>query len=303
MPTYPIARYRFVFEVQTGMRLPDFAGSMLRGAFGNALRRTACMTREKDCKGCPLYRTCPYTAIFETPAPDSHGLQKFSQIPNPYVIEPPAWGGRLYQPGEKLEFHMVLTGAAINQLALIVFAWQRAFRHEVGHGTAEMVDVLYCGENGDESVWDGQRLQSHAAGLQLAEMAPGPVFLQIKTPLRLQDNGKPLRPDSLTARDLLVAAMRRISLMLEFHAGLPPQHDFHERAAEAATVMGRHDLQWLDWTRYSSRQKQEMQLGGVVGTWQLDHVPSDFRTWLQLGQWLHLGKNATFGLGHYQIAA
>jgi hypothetical protein len=68
----PLARYRFTFRMEEELRLPEFAGSLLRGQFGASLRRTACMTGAPVCPGCPLYRTCPYPAIFETPAPEQH---------------------------------------------------------------------------------------------------------------------------------------------------------------------------------------------------------------------------------------
>lgn len=50
----PLARYRLDFTVETPLNLPAFAGSTLRGAFGGALRASACMTRQKTCDGCPL---------------------------------------------------------------------------------------------------------------------------------------------------------------------------------------------------------------------------------------------------------
>jgi hypothetical protein len=65
----PVARYRFIFSMQDELRLPEFSGSLLRGQFGASLRRVACMTGLPECPGCPLYRTCPYPAIFETPPP------------------------------------------------------------------------------------------------------------------------------------------------------------------------------------------------------------------------------------------
>jgi hypothetical protein len=36
--SFPLARYRFEWQAATPIRLPDYAGSMLRGAFGHALR-------------------------------------------------------------------------------------------------------------------------------------------------------------------------------------------------------------------------------------------------------------------------
>jgi CRISPR-associated endoribonuclease Cas6 len=60
-------------------------------------------------------------------------------------------------------------------------------------------------------------------------------------------------------------------------------------------------LHWRDWTRYSSRQQQEMSLGGVVGTWNLYNLPPALWPALWLGQWLYAGKNTTFGLGQYRL--
>jgi hypothetical protein len=49
-----------------------------------------------------------------------------------------------------------------------------------------------------------------------------------------------------------------------------------------------------------------MTLGGVLGQWHL-HGPTEALAaawpWLWLGQWLHVGKNATFGLGGYALSA
>ena len=55
--TLPMVRYRIAFEVTEPVHLPEYSGSTIRGAFGGALRRVACMTRQKDCKACPLYRS------------------------------------------------------------------------------------------------------------------------------------------------------------------------------------------------------------------------------------------------------
>ena len=72
----------------------------------------------------------------------------------------------------------------------------------------------------------------------------------------------------------------------------------------AHELTAQRDLRWHDWTRYSSRQQQEMTLGGVLGQWTLNgssETLTTLRPWLWLGQWLHAGKNATFGLGGYTL--
>ena len=65
----PIARYRFSARVVDALALPPYAGSLLRGQFGAALRHLACMTRQPSCIGCPLRDTCPYPRIFEANRP------------------------------------------------------------------------------------------------------------------------------------------------------------------------------------------------------------------------------------------
>jgi len=311
LPTpFPLARYRFEAEVETPLHLPEYAGSALRGAFGNALRRTACMTREKECKPCPLYRSCPYPAIFQPPPPAEHTLQKFSEIPAPFVVEPPPWGERDYAPGERLEFHLVLAGRALAQLPLIVFAWQRALKHGIGRGdgVARLLQVKCVDQPaGDQLVYDEKvgQLADHNAVLPplpttLADTAC--LALHITTPLRIQHEGRPLRPADINPRAFLMALTRRIALISEFHIGQRLELDFHDLGLCAASVESDKELTWCDWTRYSSRQKQEMVLGGCVGQWTLRGELAPFLPFLHVGCWLHAGKNASFGLGRYSIA-
>ncbi|MCX8005817.1 MAG: CRISPR system precrRNA processing endoribonuclease RAMP protein Cas6, partial [Burkholderiaceae bacterium] len=303
----PLARYRLEVRLREALCLPDYAGSLLRGQFGAALRRTACITKAKTCDGCPLLRTCPYPAIFETPAPATHPLQKFSAVPNPYVIEPPPRGLRRVAAGDLLRFEMVLVGQALERLPLIVYAWQRALANGLGRQrvVGELVDVSVERDGTFYSVWDagGARLLPHETGLTVpAFPAVQHITLELLTPLRLQDNGRPLRPADLTARKLVTALLRRAGLLFEFHAGTPglgAQAPALARAAEA--LADERALRWHDWTRYSSRQKQEMTLGGVVGSWTLRGELAPLLPWLWLGQWLHVGKNATMGLGRYRL--
>lgn len=312
MPTQiPIARYRFHFKVKSDLKLPDYAGSTLRGAFGGALRYVSCMTKQLTCAGCPLIPTCPYTRIFETYPSGEHQLQKFSQLPNPYVIEPPSWGEKNYAPNEWLSFDMVLIGQAISQLPIIVFAWQRAFARGVGKhdGTAELMAVELINEQNEPLLvyapQDGiSQVQPHTAELQLPKwQETNHVSLKIQTPLRLQDNGHALSAQKITTAKLLNALVRRTYLLLEVHCSyyaLPDRDYFHALNLKARNIdIDVSQLSWQDWTRYSSRQQQRMILGGVVGDLFLAGDLMSFMPYIWLGQWLHIGKNATFGLGKY----
>jgi hypothetical protein len=108
-------------------------------------------------------------------------------------------------------------------------------------------------------------------------------------------------------RALVAAVARRVALVLEFHAQQPHWGaQVPATVAQAQTLTDTRQLHWFDWVRYSSRQQQEMTLGGVLGTWALLGHPEALAAawpWLWLGQWLHVGKNATMGMGGYTLSA
>lgn len=306
--TFPLARYRFEWRVTRPMRMPDYAGSMLRGAFGHALRKLACMTKQKECDGCALLASCPYPSIFAPVPPATHALQKFSQIPVPYIIEPPAWGASQLAEGELFSFHIVLVGRAMKELPLIILAWRRALARGVGpgDGSAQLVQVLHCGHAQVTKIHNPElgTINPHAQEISISTVgaAPEHVSLDFSTPLRLQHNGHALAPHKLDARTLLMALVRRCNLLSEFHTDGPLVSDFSLLLQACSAVHDEKHLVWRDWTRYSSRQQQKMALGGVVGQWQLDGNLTPFLPFLHLGQWLHVGKEAAFGLGQYTLA-
>lgn len=299
------ARYRFQFKVTTPIALPGYAGSTIRGVFGRALRRLSCITHESDCKHCPLYRSCVYTNLFETPAPEEHSLQKFSQVPNPFIIEAPICQVRFYQPGDCLTFSVVLIGHAIRQLPLVIFALKKGFEYNIAHGTAMLQKVDHINTKGkaiciyhaeDRSIVEHETFITCPSFSHVDE-----INLRFETHLRLQKNGVVLGAKEINPHAFLNALVRRIALLSEFHMKKPLSLDFSKLSALAETVQWEKDFQWRDWQRYSSRQKRTMHLGGLLGQCRFKKLPSEFLPFLYLGQWFHMGKNATFGLGKFQI--
>ncbi len=306
----PLARYRFHWTAITPVRFPDWAGSVLRGGFGHALRQLACMTRQTECKGCPLLLTCPYPAIFAPPRVE-HALQRFSQPPAPYLFEPAGWGDRCVRVGETWHFDMVLLGRALHELPLIRAAWQRAAERGLGPGggQSEIAAIDYLAPDGtNQRILHGPReaIDEHtilapADVLPVGCEDPQAITLHFLTPLRLQDNGRVVPQGQLDAVRLLMSLVRRLSLLAEFHGSGAPGWDFTLLKQSAAKIDSQTELKWLDWTRYSSRQRQTMQLGGVTGRWTLQGDLAPFLPALHLGQWVHVGKETVFGLGRYTL--
>lgn len=304
---FPAARYRFEFQVCTPIVLHDYGGSALRGAFGHALRHIACITQAPDCKACALHRTCAYPEVFETPPPLDYTRRQYSNIPNPFVIEPPPWGARTFAPGTSFEFAMILIGPALRHLPLIVMALKRAFAGGIAKnaGTAQLSRVWLDGA--PDPIMDGPngRLREHSQQLAITTASPviEKVSIEFQTPLRLQREGEVLGAGEVTARDLLMALLRRVANVTEMHLHESLDVDFPAMNRAATAIESRKELEWRSWTRYSQRQRREMQFSGLVGRWTLQGDLNPFWPLLYLGQWLHVGKNTTFGLGRYAIVS
>ena len=53
--------------------------------------------------------------------------------------------------------------------------------------------------------------------------------------------------------------------------------------------------------RWSNRQQRHTPLAGIVGEAVLDGPLAPFQALLHLGQWLHAGGKASFGLGQFRV--
>ena len=86
------------------------------------------------------------------------------------------------------------------------------------------------------------------------------------------------------------------------HGPTAPQQDFAALVKQASAVTAyAPDTRWMSWGRYSQRQQREMHFSGLVGSIRLEGDLMPFAPLLHLGQWLHLGKKATFGMGAYAL--
>ena len=301
---FPVARYRLDFVAERPIHLPEYAGSALRGVFGHALREAACVTGQPECAPCALRRTCAYPEIFETPPP-AQARRVYSDIPHPYVVEPPPWGEQDCPAGSTLRVGLVLVGPALRRLPLLLLAWRHALGRGLGpaEGTAALQRVWAEGEAEPVLADMRGRLRDHAAQIALppADDAPPEVTLEFTTPLRIKRDGHPLGVGRLAPQDLLMALVRRAADVSELHLGQPTGWDFAALRHAAGRVEGDKQLAWHDWTRYSSRQQRAMTLGGAMGRWTLRGDLRPFWPLLHLGQWLHVGSKTTFGLGRYLI--
>ena len=124
LPSIDYLRLRFHLKALNDCDLPSWKGSLIRGAFGHALKRTVCtMHKGQICASCMLRDQCAYTRMFETfiASESPQFVTGLDPSLRPFIFE-------LYDqyksdnPGDILWFKLILIDSASDGVPYIVFA-------------------------------------------------------------------------------------------------------------------------------------------------------------------------------------
>ena len=306
----PLIRLRVAMQALDPIHLPPFAGSAWRGLLGHGLRQAACVTRARDCDGCLLQAHCVYPRVFEPLPPPGEDGRRFAAPPRPYLLNIDPQAGRDHAAGETLTLGITLLGEAIRQVPYLIHALQLAGQRGLGREQGRFA-VVGLDQEAAPGSDDWRSVYSAAEGryapLPLAATAlpgvPERVQVRLLTPLRLKRHGHLTGPERFTPEDFLFNLVGRLRLLASHHGGNPEPLDWPRFYPSAQSLVLSHArLHWHEWTRYSSRQSTAMELGGLLGTFELSG-PGLAALWPLLwhGQWVHAGKSTTFGLGAYRL--
>jgi CRISPR-associated endoribonuclease Cas6 len=311
-----LAKYRFTLRTKETLILPAYKGSTLRGGFGSVFHKIICVNKNKDCSNCPLRNKCIYSYIFETsPPPDSPYLSKYKSIPRPFILEPPLEEKRKYEEGDILYFNLILIGRAIDYLPYFIFAFQQLGETGLGKEKAryELIKVEFVKESSGSppemrTIYESRNrtLKEVNARIDISyifsSLRPFGNFLTLRfiTPIRIKYQGSYTSHPEFHV--ILRSLLRRLSSLLYFHCGEELEVDYREMIKEAERIETLDaDIDWIDWERYSGRQEQRMKLGGFIGRVTYHGNLDKFFPFLKIGEYIHLGKAAVFGLGKYEI--
>lgn len=307
-----VGRYRFRWVSEVDGRLPQFLGPTLRGGLGYTLRRMVCVTRLPDCASCLLRYRCAYPVLFQPFASKAASQGgRYERMPVPFILRVPfgpSWSPQR-RAGDILEFELVLVGRANLDLPYYVLALMdlgkmglgptrhRLRLEAVDAWTAEGFVPLYRSEDAV--------LRADPPLLQLDQLlnslptAAGPLLgVRFLSPVRLDLQGDLVYP--VTFGQLVRALLERLRALAACYGGLDLPEVSLEQAAQVRTATDR--TRWVDLTRYSTRQRTHMQIGGAVGTVFYEGADfSPFAGLLAAGEWLGVGKLTSMGLGRMEV--
>jgi CRISPR/Cas system endoribonuclease Cas6 (RAMP superfamily) len=319
----PIGLFRFRIAPQQPLFVPALNKSnMLRGGFGHAFRRLCCIPQCKDTRSCPLAASCPYKAVFEPSPPlGAESLSKNQDIPRPFVFRAPQSRQTRYERGEPFEFEVVLIGHALDFLPYFVMSFRELAAGGIGLNRAkcnlERVEQVRFGldaagsrDCGTEVVYsaadqlfrstEATRAEEVIKGRFEGRISSQRVTIRFVTPTFLRADGEVIRRPEF---DHIFKRLRdRVNALSTFFGNGPLQVDFLDlgtRSENVRTVVC--DVNWAERFRTSSKTRQRHELSGFIGEAVYEGELDEFLPWLALGEFVHVGKHAAWGLGHYQL--
>lgn len=285
--------------------LPPFAGSTIRGSLGMALLKISCVLKHQRCNECVLAQRCTYTYIFETPLyGDVEDRKRFPNAPHPFVLDIGVYNTEdsyVVEKGEKFSFGFKLIGNGVDYLPHFLTALSIMGEMGIGKGRGkfEVEEVL----SGGKRIYDGTTLHwpeeyfTLERATEEARSLPGDrVSISFVTPMRLL-----FRKNFVTVPEfhiIIGSLIQRIENLRRFHCGAEVPIFGKELIEKARSVeITENTTEWADWERYSHRKKRRMKLGGIVGSVSYEGDLSCFLPLIILGEWIHVGKGTSFGLG------
>lgn len=308
---FTFAQFQFDLEAVESLEFPAYKGSTLRGAFGTTFKKVVCALRTRTCADCLLNERCVYSYIFETPSPANRpDREQYNPAPHPFVILPPLDKKTCYAPGETISFTLTLIGKALDYVPYFIYTFHELGESGIGRarGRFKLQRVLRMNGAEHRLVYDGEgKILTGAyeatSWQTIVEKHPHTrpaVTLRFLTPVRIR-----LKDDLVLDLDFPIffkSLVRRIEALASFHCGGTPESTIKDLIRKSAAIQTQQRaLTWYDWERYSNRQETKMKLGGFVGDITFAGDLGPFMPYMLLGEYIHVGKGTSFGLGKYEI--
>lgn len=330
------SKYRFNLIAEDDIFLPEYKGSTFRGVFGHYLKKTLCLHKRmnQNCNDCIIKTKCAYLYLFETPPlEDFNHSKKFNDYPRPYILVPPLSHDRLFKQGEEFFFEMVLIGEANQYLPYIIYVFEEiakaGFKKDNGKFFIKNVETL--DSSGMETeIYKDKILNNSEAKITFNDFtneykSPYPPLIKGEIDLPVGKQEKIIKnsvneikitfetPARIEIKDHLVNTpipfnllinnlLNRINLLNCLHCKGEYMEDLGELIRQAENIsIDSANITWHEIERFSNRKKMKMFQGGIMGEIVYKGDIKDFIPILLVGEFIHIGKFTTLGLGKYRV--
>jgi hypothetical protein len=312
-------------EAITPLALDPYCGSAFRGAFFRSIWGRFCTNREAPtCEECPLLSACPVASLV---APLREESPRGRNMPRPYIIVPPYKESGRYERGERLTFGFTLIGNAAKLYPYVIRTFQEMEQNNIGHPLHELnerrgkiclqaISAFHPITGEKRLLWQrGEKrpevprlsVTSDDIAVRADQLPRDHITIHFVSPTRLKADERVQRRPTFST---LVArlAQRLEQIQQEYGDGVVDERIVPDKAwylslkEKAAHICTEQDeTTWVEVSSYSTRQKQVMPIGGIIGKVSFAGDLKPFLELLVWGEILRVGKNIVKGGGAYRL--
>lgn len=263
--------HRLDIIVETSDSLPTHGGSMIRGAFGPALKRTVCINPAFECKGCFESSECLFFDFYEKQ--NSYHSYRFDVDLSP----------------NRFEFSLYIFNNSASKLPYILAALEMMLT-KIGLSAGRKRYDDFTIDCDGIRIYEKGRFYLDFIKLQKFSHTPlsDTFTLQFLTPLRMKDRNEFLKSAPSLEQILHSIHLRYEALSGRGRSPLGYEPSYHQTFART---------RFLDLGRYSRRQETKLKIGGIVGEMGYSGVDERSCKLLRLGELIGVGKQTVFGMG------
>lgn len=306
--TYEALKIRIKIKAKKSGIMPKYSGSLWRGMIGKGLHHFSCINKKEDCTNCSYMKGCAYGTVFqplsELFSPNLSGMMRY--LPPPLIVEAPYFQEEKWLAGEECTVKLIVYGLGFHYLHYIIESFFQLAEVGVGKNRIpfEIISIhqeMYKG-NLKELLFTNQINYDLIEQEKITfcnEKDIEKVTIFVDTPLRLQKGGEIL--DSIDLESFLTGCYRRVSILYEMkNEQLPFREEDLCKSLEEIRLMNPR-IYWENWNRFSSKKRTVMNLGGLLGAFQLEGNLQQILPLLKFASYFHIGKQTVFGLGKFTL--
>jgi CRISPR-associated endoribonuclease Cas6 len=265
--------------------------------------RHAAGCKQPVCSQCTRARECTYHRIFsQFLSAEPAALKRYQKPSFPFVFDIPVLPP-LPNAGHTVELGLTLAGIAVNhideQLAAILGMLADPWLLKRINVSLVMIESSGYGDTGsmvmepESDIDTGRVMTLSLLGLKEMSVLPADAAtVTILTPLRIISEGRPVKEFSFSV--FIRALLRRVSSLVYYYGGEEDADlDFKWLAGQSlATETIAADFRWVE---------QGSRWSGLIGSGTFTGVLPDYHPFLLAGEYLHVGKGASFGMGAFHV--
>lgn len=285
------------YECRKDGILPGYLGSTIRGILGHCIRETYCQEKDKKCFLCERREDCMYVRCFNNTGGEAGAV-------NPYNIYVHGQGKEKWEKGDTCVFDLTLLGTATEYAEVYLEALIDAEKKGWGAARLPFRLIHVTDPKSGKMLYARGKSWMHNLNptiLSVEERNASSACINFDTPLRIVSSGKLLR--NLPFDVLIQFLSRRMSLITQKYTDVCLEWDTEMMLQQAAQIRIA-DESWREvpFSRYSINQKTgKLELDAISGWVLYEGDLSCFVPLLEAGKYLHIGKGATIGFGHYEV--